>query len=263
MPRILRSGDAPGSRDRAGPGCTPSFPFTASLSCQVGRPGRPVLRPPSPLCRSSWRGRGTGQGQPASSSPATEEAQAPPFPASELLPHLARQLLCAPPLVCSSGSHGRASSLPACSWGERRRRSRPRSRAGCLSPGGRPWGPSRTAPRQKGAGLLPCAHPGQRMRRPLALDPGARWAPAGKESFPQTRVFRGWETRAPVHKRARRRRGEIGARIDVLPHFWRSPETRGGQEPPQLYPLGLARRSPSTRDGACKVGEGGERFTQD
>lgn len=102
-----------------------------------GAPGAPGSDASLPLCRSSWRGRGTGQGQPASSSPATEEAQAPPFPASELLPHLARQLLCAPPLVCFSGSHGRASSLPSCSWGERRRRTRPRSRAGCLSPGGR------------------------------------------------------------------------------------------------------------------------------
>lgn len=142
---------------------------------------------------------------------------------------------CAPPLVCFSGSHGRASSLPACSWGERRRRTRPRSRAGCLSPGvrlGLLLAPP--APRQKGSGLLPCAHPGQRMRRSLALDPGARWAPAGKESSPQTRVFRGWETRAPVHKRARRRRGEIGARIDVPPHFWRSQRLAGAGATPAL-----------------------------
>lgn len=98
--------------------------------------------------------------------------------------------------------------------------------------------------------------PGRPPGRSLALNPGARWAPAGKESFPQTRVFRAWETRAPVHKRARRRRWEIGARIDVLPHFWRSQRLVGAGATPELPTRPVAETPDYKRRG---VQGGGER----
>lgn len=94
------------------------------------------------------------------------------------------------------------------------------------------------------------------MKRSFALDSGARGASAGKKRVSLRHVSSG--AGRHVHLYTNAHAGVVGK----LAQEYTSSHTSGGardsrgQEPPQRYPLGLAQRSRSTGDGACKRREG-------